>query len=397
MNSDGFFRIDRRTWAAVCELGMNPAVAYPVLACGTGGDNRTTAWSAEAVARYSGMAWKRSKPAVQELCKYGFVTQIKNSTRPRYELLDWAEVEKTRPAMNAYQRSGVFDKVARAHQLEGDLQRQTADALVKAGRLCRSGDGYTVPATDDAPLSEQYVWLPNTIVMGTHAGEDSPLARIRRTGDVLTLRLLVDLYHAQHLRDDGGIDRAVLCEEFERTRVGEQGIHVIWSFVPAGQYWVSSDRITQPHWEKGTDGKLMFWRRLSVLQQQGLVEWIPHLCESDKPDAEIIHPYGRDWSATGLKNLENAVGHAAYRAGEIMGKRSEVVSQWMHTRMGALCLAPVLRDYPDVAMVGIARLRYRPHTKLTSQWWARQQGELPGIIKQYQQLTEKAAAVRHQG
>jgi hypothetical protein len=43
---NGFFRIDKRLWAAACDLGINPAVAYLALACGTGGDNRTTAWSA---------------------------------------------------------------------------------------------------------------------------------------------------------------------------------------------------------------------------------------------------------------------------------------------------------------------------------------------------------------
>lgn len=50
MSGTGFSHIDRRTWAAVCGLGMNPAVAY--LACGTGRDNRTTAWCAQAVAQY---------------------------------------------------------------------------------------------------------------------------------------------------------------------------------------------------------------------------------------------------------------------------------------------------------------------------------------------------------
>jgi hypothetical protein len=38
----GFFAVDRRAWALVCGLGMNPAVAYLVLAHGTGGDNRTS-------------------------------------------------------------------------------------------------------------------------------------------------------------------------------------------------------------------------------------------------------------------------------------------------------------------------------------------------------------------
>jgi hypothetical protein len=35
----GFFAVDRRAWARACGLGMNAAVAYLVLARGTGGDN----------------------------------------------------------------------------------------------------------------------------------------------------------------------------------------------------------------------------------------------------------------------------------------------------------------------------------------------------------------------
>ena len=57
MSTKGFFRIDRRTWAKVCELGMNPAVAYLVLACGTGKDHRGTSWSVQAaVKKYTAIA-----------------------------------------------------------------------------------------------------------------------------------------------------------------------------------------------------------------------------------------------------------------------------------------------------------------------------------------------------
>ena len=56
MNGKGFFRVDRRAWAKVCELGMNPAVAYLVLACGTGKDHRGTSWSVQAVQKYTGIA-----------------------------------------------------------------------------------------------------------------------------------------------------------------------------------------------------------------------------------------------------------------------------------------------------------------------------------------------------
>jgi len=119
--------------------------------------------------------------------------------------------------------------------------------------------------------------------------------------------------------------------------------------------------------------------------EQGLIEFIPHLCECTGADAEPIHPYGVDWSPSGLKNLENAVGHAAHEAGRAMRKNSEPMKDRGY-------LAPVRRDYPDVQMVGIARLRYRPHTKRTSEWWAVLHKELPKFIETYNALRDKAEA-----
>ena len=45
----GFFAVDRRVWAKVCAADLNMAVAYLVLARGTGGDNRTTSWTVNSV------------------------------------------------------------------------------------------------------------------------------------------------------------------------------------------------------------------------------------------------------------------------------------------------------------------------------------------------------------
>lgn len=53
MSGKGFFRIDRRTWAKACELRMNPAVAYLVLACVAGKNHRGTSWCVQAVKKYT--------------------------------------------------------------------------------------------------------------------------------------------------------------------------------------------------------------------------------------------------------------------------------------------------------------------------------------------------------
>ncbi len=50
-----FFAIYKDQWPKVCALGLNPAVAYLVMACGTGRDNRRTVWSVNAIEKYSGV------------------------------------------------------------------------------------------------------------------------------------------------------------------------------------------------------------------------------------------------------------------------------------------------------------------------------------------------------
>ena len=46
----------------------------------------------------------------------------------------------------------------------------------------------------------------------------------------MTLRLLVDLYHVQNLREDGGINRALIWQGYERIKVGDHAQFVIWGF-----------------------------------------------------------------------------------------------------------------------------------------------------------------------
>src|SRR3954465_6693219 len=89
---DGFFAIDRRTWARACELGINPAVAYLVLARGSGGDNRTTAWSVNAIESYTGISRPRAQKAIGTLKSSGLSRQDDGGPPPRYSILAAHEV-----------------------------------------------------------------------------------------------------------------------------------------------------------------------------------------------------------------------------------------------------------------------------------------------------------------
>jgi hypothetical protein len=71
----GFFTIDRRTWKLLCGLeDINLVVAYLTIAAGTGKGNRISKWSAVAIQNYTGLAWKRGKPAIARLIGEGFIS-----------------------------------------------------------------------------------------------------------------------------------------------------------------------------------------------------------------------------------------------------------------------------------------------------------------------------------
>ena len=81
-----FFAVNRHMWGRVCDLGMNPAVAYLVLACGSDAANRFTNWSINAVETHTGISRGRAKTAVETLVRNQVVRRKKKGTLPRYQL-----------------------------------------------------------------------------------------------------------------------------------------------------------------------------------------------------------------------------------------------------------------------------------------------------------------------
>src|ERR1019366_8311740 len=113
----GFFAVDRSIWSEVCNVGMNEAVTYLVLAQGTGADNRSTSWSAGALHRYVGITWERGCMAIESLVKLGFLRHAEKHTRsrPRYELVAWCEKGRLKVGADAdisvFDPARVIDKV----------------------------------------------------------------------------------------------------------------------------------------------------------------------------------------------------------------------------------------------------------------------------------------------
>src|SRR6266568_243810 len=129
----GFFAVDRRTWARVCGAGINDAVSYLVLGRGTAADNRITAWSVQAIERYTGLSRGKASASVKGLQDHGFVRLLRGGTKPKYELLPYHEIPRTdlrQPLRDAEER--VVDQVRRGEELRG-RDRSSARRAVKQG------------------------------------------------------------------------------------------------------------------------------------------------------------------------------------------------------------------------------------------------------------------------
>jgi hypothetical protein len=337
-----FFAIDRRSWALVCSLGMNPTVVYLVLARGSGRDNCSTSWSANAVAEHTGVSWTRAKEAILGLEKARLVDVTNGGSRPRYRLRPWGEID-----LNA--------------------------------------------SNDPAEM----IWLPNTLVTGA-ANESPPVELLRQTRDVLQLRLFVDLYHAQNLADDGGISRRTIYKRFERRSLGERGEHVVFAFwedkkfcehVAITSVHCRNCSAPRPKKQCGSGWAEDFFARFSCLERLGLVEWNAHLFEGDDEDAEAIHPLGScGGHPSAALELEQRLGLAAEDAANALLPNWTVDQEILNSDNPPEWLVPVQAHRAKASVVGIARLRYRPHTAMTAAWRAKLEENGAQWIAYYEEI-----------
>jgi len=366
----GFFAVDSRIWPKICELGMNEPVAYLVQARGTGRDNRTTTWSVESIERYTGISRHRAAAAVKNLQAKGFTRLLRGGTKPKYELIPYADPIKTvRKELSRFEQY-VVDRIARGEELNEPREKQAAYRAATKGWLAADGTGRLAIASEPKADAD-WIWLPNELVTGA-LGEIPPLELVRQTQDPMTLRLLVEMYYAQHLREDGGVSRRFMRMSYNRVKVGEHAQFTVWGFY-GGTEWVFWDNsLASPHRrEKLTQEELAakktpavdFFHRTAQLSNLGLIEWVPHLVESAEESGEIIHPLQTGTSET----IEDRLRRAAHEAGRALVTEGQYA--WT-VKNGIDQLVPVPRHIANVQMIGIARLRYRPHTKMTSAWWA---------------------------
>jgi len=271
-----------------------------------------------------------------------------------------------RPPLDRVEKRFVNDiKCGKPISGRGDFAY--ARALVGKGWLSEPENEKFVLSPDPDP-APQWIWLPNELVTGANA-EIPPVELLRQGQEVMLLRLLVDFYSAQNLRDDGGIGKQVTHQKYHRVKVGEQGQYTVWGFrldcetvIWEGPTACHRRTLTEEERASGARSGDLYFRRMAQLVKLGLVEWIPHLYESDGDEAEVVHPFGIGRS----NNIEDRIGTAAHLAGLRLLTQGQ--REWA-AREG-LWLVPVLAHIADAKLYAIARLRYRPHTSMTAAWWA---------------------------
>ena len=125
-----------------------------------------------------------------------------------------------------------------------------------------------------------------------------------------------------------------------------------------------------------------FFRRLGHIESLGLVEWVPYLF--DGPESEPIHPLNEQGAIEDERALYSACADAAERC------LTETQYEVAMSKGGVL--VPVPKHIEQVHLIGVARLRYRPHTRLTAAWWAEHTSACRVYAERYAAIAADGAA-----
>lgn len=309
-----FFSVGTHEWASACQLGLNPAVAFLVLARGTGRDNVTTRWSADAISRYTGMTWRRAVRALSALEHVGLAINVAEQGR--------------RP----------IRKLAAPQDLDGAL------------------------------------WLPNTLVTGA-GSESPPITRLRQAQNVEHLQAFIELYGLHDLAGDGGLPRSLVRTPFNSKPLYEIGQFMLHGFESIDTRLCEEIGPLARFANRREGNKPASWTFLRTLEHMGLLETVDYLAEGDSVDAELLHPLSGDDEA-------NKVLEAASLVVDSLpdGLRHEAEA-WQYA-------LPVIQHIAKPAVVGVSRLLYRPHTKLTAAWYAKHKKSCTRHVEIYAAIAE---------
>ena len=379
-----FFAVDRRCWGAVCGLAGDvppeyAAAAYLVLACFSDGSNTISTASANAVEKYADLTPGRATKAIKALVDAGAVEAlpVEGSAKagprvPRHRLRPWSEFRE----VLARRYGDQLRRLRGSPRITSPL-RCAATELVQAGLALPTGlDGEGNPVAlevePEGDGSPDWVWLPNALVRGAGRGTP-PVERARRTARVDNLRVLVELYAEHDLSEDGGVSRETWRETYRRAGPAHAiGGHPIYGFVSDGR-WSTNAKV---YWALGRE---RYWDAIRWVRSAGLASHVLLVTESGRTDAQPLYPLehfevlpsGDLCYATKGNEGTGAVRAAMVDALERIDPL-RVARTAIEAELGQHPEHIIIADktYPEVALVGVLRLRYRPRTTKTSRWFA---------------------------
>jgi hypothetical protein len=401
-----FFAVDRRTWAMAFDTaGLHAALAYLVLARGSLADMRTTSWSAEAINQRTRLNWRQAKEAIGKLIAVGLIRQDKGGSKPRYYIMPahlirgcegfvapmlTPEEKQLHERMRSARKKNKKNNINNMLYVPNAQEHKMACDLASRGYAQQSSPGSSFfaaldPKTAEAETPPEWIWLPNALVDGV-SDETPPIEVVRESGRPAALRLLVDLYGAQSLAENGGVHWRQLRMAYERERVGQQGIYVVWGFIQKTKEAWAHVPFVSPHLtgEDKDAGWKIFWGALEILKLAGLVEFVNHVVDHDHDKGEpgaVIHPYGWPKGEPAERELAIAAHHAAM----------SMLADWQKDKLreegklDRMLLLPAKNHMVDVQLVGLARLKYRARSTATAAWMAKTV-EWEALAKQFTDL-----------
>lgn len=365
-----FFAVDYRAWQRACELGLNAAVAYLLLARGTLKDNRTTSWSVHATEGRTGISRPKAKIAIDKLVANGLVENLKSSPmRPKRRLVPGHLLPQL--GQTCLPRSKKTAEFLSRLPLEASALTANEKELVNAQIIMGTiwYDGWQYRLVDQMDEKPDWIWLPNSLVDGA-AGETPPVENLRQAQDIAPLRLLINLYHVHSLTFSAGVPSTLMWVSYGADEIAHQREFRVWDIweAEAGAYVSGHAPFFLP-FQLSAGGDLevasrKLWEAVSVLRSLKYLSFVCHVFEGEGEDAGIIHPFATCYGGQ-VTEAEEKLYWAAQEAAIAL------LPDHLRIKHFEDSILPVYAHIRHVTAKGVARLHYRPKTLVTSQWMGR--------------------------
>jgi hypothetical protein len=299
---------------AALDLGLEAGLAYLVAARGTGGDQRTTKWGANAIESREILGRVAAGRALAQLEREGLMTKPDGG--------------KGRTYLRKLAEPVIVGKDA-----EGRPQR--------------------------APS----IWYPNVLVDGVNGGK-SPLATIRETRNPDVLRLLLRCYEHCDLARHSGIPLAMMRTEFTMK---ELGVRAEWRVfgLEIGRS-ISAREFGGPLLSSGPHEWDRFWTAWRMLEKLQLVVRVAYILDGPPGTGELLLPAG--WGEDAEESHFGAMQEAARR---LMTRTERSNRAKGDVLKGSTWFAVVPQHVQQPHAVLLYRPRYLPDTQPHRDWLRR--------------------------